>query len=146
MFVSIKNFAYKGFAMKKVFTQITLIAVFCNCYAENLNFSFINPSFLGGNPNNAPGLLNLANAQNPFKAPVDTPAEKFAKNLESAIYSKKLTSIFAASALTDPTLLGVPIQTDNSTILITESGSVRTITITDKNTGAVTTFTVDVTQ
>jgi hypothetical protein len=132
--------------MKKVFMQTMLGLVFCNCYAENLNFNFINPSFLGGNPNNAPGLLNLANAQNPFKAPVDTPAEKFAKNLESAVYSKKLTSIFAASALTDTTLLGVPIETGNSIILITESGSVRTIQVTDKNTGAVTVFTVDITQ
>ena len=135
----------KVIAMKKVFVQIMLGLMFCNCYAENLNYNFINPSFLGGNPNNAAGLLNLANAQNLFKAPVDTPAEKFAKNLESAVYSKKLTSIFAASALTDTTLLGVPIQTDNSTILITESGTVRTISITDKTTGAVTTFTVDIT-
>ena len=132
--------------MRKVFVQIMLGLMFCNCYAESLNYNFINPSFLGGNPNNAAGLLNLANAQNPYKAPVDTPAQKFAKNLESAIYSKKLTSIFAASALTDTTLLGVPIETGNSIILITESGSVRTIQVTDKNTGAVTTFTVDITQ
>ena len=132
--------------MKKVLIQSLLFGwVLGSAQAENLNYNFINPSFLGGNPNNAAGLLNLANAQNPFKAPVDTPAEKFAKNLESAVYSKKLTSIFAASALTDTTLLGVPIQTENSTILITESGTVRTISITDKTTGAVTTFTVDIT-
>jgi hypothetical protein len=30
--------------------------------------------------------------------------------------------------------------------LITESGTVRTIQVTDKNTGAVTVFTVDITQ
>ena len=133
--------------MKKVLIQSLLFGwVLGSAQAENLNYNFINPSFLGGNPNNAAGLLNLANAQNPFKAPVDTPAEKFAKNLESAVYSKKLTSIFAASALTDTTLLGVPIQTENSTILITDSGSVRTIQVTDKNTGAVTTFTVYITQ
>jgi len=132
--------------MKKVFMQTMLGLVFCNCYAENLNFNFINPSFLGGNPNNAPGLLNLANAQNPFKAPVDTPAEKFAKNLENAIYSRKLTSLFAATPLTDSSILGVPIESANSIILITESGTVRTIQVTDKNTGAVTVFTVDITQ
>ena len=132
--------------MKKVFMQIMLGLMFCNCYAENLNFNFINPSFLGGNPNNAPGLLNLANAQNPFKAPVDTPAERFAKNLESAIYSRKLTSLFAATPLTDSSILGVPIESANSIILITESGTVRTIQVTDKNTGAVTVFTVDITQ
>ena len=132
--------------MKKVFAQLTLGLVFCNCYAENLNYNFINPSFLGGNPNNAAGLLNLANAQNPFKAPVDTPAERFAKSIESAVYSKKLSSLFAADPLTDNTLVGIPIQTDNSIILIKESLNVRTITITDKATGAVTTFTVDMTQ
>jgi hypothetical protein len=132
--------------MKKVFAQLTLGLVFCNCYAENLNYNFINPSFLGGNPNNASGLLNLANAQNPFKAPVDTPAERFAKSIESAVYSKKLSSLFAADPLTDNTLVGIPIQTDNSIILIKESLNVRTITITDKATGAVTTFTVDITQ
>jgi len=132
--------------MKKVFAQLTLGLVFCNCYAENLNYNFINPSFLGGNPNNASGLLNLANAQNPFKAPVDTPAERFAKSIESAVYSKKLSSLFAADPLTDSTLVGIPIQTENSIILIKESLNVRTITITDKATGAVTTFTVDITQ
>ena len=132
--------------MKKVFAQLTLGLVFCNCYAENLNYNFINPSFLGGNPNNASGLLNLANAQNPFKAPVDTPAERFAKSIESAVYSKKLGSLFAADPLTDNTLVGIPIQTENSIILIKESLNVRTITITDKATGAVTTFTVDITQ
>jgi Type VIII secretion system (T8SS), CsgF protein len=132
--------------MKKVFAQLTLGLVFCNCYAENLNYNFINPSFLGGNPNNASGLLNLANAQNPFKAPVDTPAERFAKSIESAVYSKKLSSLFAADPLTDNTLVGIPIQTENSIILIKESLNVRTITITDKATGAVTTFTVDITQ
>jgi len=132
--------------MKKVFAQLTLGLVFCNCYAENLNYNFINPSFLGGNPNNASGLLNLANAQNPFKATVDTPAERFAKSIESAVYSKKLSSLFAADPLTDNTLVGIPIQTDNSIILIKESLNVRTITITDKVTGAVTTLTVDITQ
>jgi hypothetical protein len=132
--------------MKKVFIQIMFGFMFCNCYAENLNFNFINPSFLGGNPNNAAMLLNLANAQNQTQAPAITPSEKFAKSLESAVYSKKLTSIFEASALSDSTLLGIPIETDNSTILITESGAVRSIVITDKNTGAVTTFTVDITN
>ena len=132
--------------MKKVFAQLTLGLVFCNCYAENLNYNFINPSFLGGNPNNASGLLNLANAQNPFKVPVDTPADRFAKSIESAVYSKKLSSLFAADPLTDNTLVGIPIQTENSIILIKESLNVRTITITDKATGAVTTFTVDITQ
>ena len=140
------NCVFLRFHMKKISIHIVFVLMLGNCYGENLNFSFINPSFLGGNPNNAPGLLNLANAQNPYKAPVDTPAEKFAKNLESAIYSKKLTAIFGASAISDPTLLGTPIETSNSIILITESGSVRTIQITDKNTGAVTTFTVDITQ
>jgi hypothetical protein len=111
-----------------------------------LNYNFINPSFLGGNPNNASGLLNLANAQNPFKVPVDTPADRFAKSIESAVYSKKLSSLFAADPLTDNTLVGIPIQTENSIILIKESLNVRTITITDKATGAVTTFTVDITQ
>jgi hypothetical protein len=132
--------------MKKVCIKIMFCLIFCNSYAENLNYNFINPSFLGGNPNNAPGLLNLANAQNPYKAPVDTPAERFAKSIESAVYSKKLTALFGSSALTDNTLLGIPIETDNSIILVKESGAIRTITITDKNTGAVTTFTVDITQ
>jgi len=144
--VSIKSLSIKVLTMKKVCLSIILVLIFCNCYAENLNFNFINPSFLGGNVNNAAMLLNVANAQNQTVAPTDTPAEKFAKSLESAVYSKKLTSIFAATALTDTTLLGTPIETTTSTIVITESGSVRTIQVTDKQTGAVTTFTVDITQ
>ena len=40
--------------------------------ATELVYYPINPSF-GGNPNNAPGLMSIAQAQNGFKAPVDSP-------------------------------------------------------------------------
>jgi len=58
--------------------------------AGDLVFSFTNPTF-GGNPGNAAGLLNSANAQNSTQAPATTPAttlEKFTQSLQAAMLSK----------------------------------------------------------
>jgi len=132
--------------MKKVIIQALLLACGCaNVAAENLNFSFQNPSFLGGNPNNAAGLLNQANAQNPYKAPVDTPYEKFQKSLENAIFSRVQSTLLDArfGKITADAAVG-DFDTENYIINITKSDAdTLVVTTTDKTTGAVTTFTVD---
>ena len=65
--------------------------------ATELVYTPINPSF-GGNPNNAPGLLAQANAQNKFKAPVKSDLDAFNDNLQKAILSRlssqALTNLF----------------------------------------------------
>lgn len=63
--------------------------------AGDLVFTFTNPTF-GGNPNNAAGLLNLANAQNSTKAP-DTPTQsaldKLTGSLQAAMLAKLQSSV-----------------------------------------------------
>ena len=137
----------KLIVMKKIFIQALLLASGCaNVAAENLNFSFQNPSFLGGNPNNAAGLLNQANAQNPFKAPVETAAQKAAKSYEASVFSKINAKLLEAQFGKDDILAaGDSFTTGNFNIRV-ENGQNNqlVVTATDKVTGAVTTFTVDV--
>ena len=130
--------------MKKIFIQALLLASGCaNVAAENLNFSFQNPSFLGGNPNNAAGLLNQANAQNPFKAPVDSIAEKSAKSYEAAVFSKIQAKLLELQfgkdfALND----GQSFKTENFDIRVEEVEGKLTVIARDWVTGAETTFQV----
>ena len=120
-----------------------------NACAESLNYNFINPSFIGGNVNNSAMLLNLANAQNPYRAPVDSPAVKFQKNLEAAIFSR-IQSAYLDAKFGKPSSLINAIgeyDTVGYHISIIDSGNnILTVTTTDKTTGAVTTFTVDTSQ
>ena len=136
----------KLIVMKKVIIQALLLAGGCvNVAAENLNFNFQNPSFLGGNPNNAAGLLNQANAQNPFKAPVDTPYEKFQKSLESAIFSRLQSTLLDArfGKITADAAVG-DFDTQGYIVNISKQDeNTLIVTTTDKTTGAITTFTVD---
>ena len=114
--------------------------------AENLNYNFINPSFIGGNANNAAGLLNQANAQNRFKAPELSPYEKFEKNIQNAIFSKLQAKILDAKFPKDAAAAG-EYDTVGYHISIVDSGNnILTVTTTDKTTGAVTTFNVDTSQ
>lgn len=136
----------KLIVMKKIFIQTLLLAGGCaNVAAENLNFNFMNPSFLGGNPSNAAGLLNLANAQNPFKAPVETAAQKAAKSFESSVFSKINAKLLEAQFGSDDLLAaGDSFTTGNFDIRVEEGlNNQLVVTATDKVTGAVTTFTVD---
>ena len=137
----------KLIAMKKIVIQTLLLACGCaNVAAENLNFNFQNPSFLGGNPNNAAGLLNQANAQNPYKAPVDTALQKFQKNMESAIFSRIQSKLLEAQFGKEAPVVG-DYDTLNFRINVSDAGNnLLVVTTTDKITGAVTTFTVDTSQ
>ena len=139
----------KLIAMKKIVIQTLLFACGCaDVAAENLNFNFQNPSFLGGNPNNAAGRLNAATAQNSFKAPVVTPFEKFEKSLESAIFSRLQSSLLDAKfgKITAADAVG-EFDTLNYLISVVDAGNnLLTVTTTDKTTGAVTTFTIDAAQ
>ena len=131
--------------MKKIFIQALLLASGCaNVAAENLNFSFQNPSFLGGNPNNAAGLLNLANAQNPFKAPVETAAEKASKSYETAVFSKINAKLLEAQFGTDSLVAGDSFDTRGFNITVANGENNQlVVTAIDKVTGDKTTFTVD---
>jgi curli production assembly/transport component CsgF len=127
--------------MKKIFFSLLLTACAANgfVFAENLNFNFQNPSFIGGNVNNAASLLNLANTQNKFTAPALSPAEKFETNLQNAIFAKIQSNILnpGANPFGD-------YETVNYKISVIDSGNGKiTIKTIDKTTQAQTEFTVD---
>ena len=134
----------KLIVMKKIFIQALLLASGCaNVAAENLNFSFQNPSFLGGNPNNAAGLLNQANAQNPFKAPAESAAQKSARSYETAVFSRIQSKLLELQFGKDFTLdVGDSYKTENFDIQVREVGGQLVVIATDKVTGAETTFKV----
>jgi len=64
-------------------------------FAGDLVFSYTNPTF-GGNPLNASGFLNNANAQNTFTAPPTvqpSSLEKLTSSLQAAMLSKLQASV-----------------------------------------------------
>lgn len=110
--------------------------------ATDLVYTPINPSF-GGNPNNAPGLLAVAQAQNGFKAPTRSSLENFNNNLQNAILSRLSSEALITMFGRSSTLIPGNYDTANYTIKITDSGGgILTIETIDKVTGASATFTV----
>ena len=119
-----------------------MLLLSCAASATEMVYAPVNPSF-GGNPNNAPGLLAVAQAQNGYKAPTRTSLEAFNANLQSAVLSRlqsqSLTLMFGASS----TLVPGQYDTANYTITVTDSGNeTLTIQTTDKTSGASATFVV----
>jgi curli production assembly/transport component CsgF len=76
---------------------LALCLVSLGCAADQLVYTPVNPTF-GGNPNNAAGLLAIANAQNDYKAPVAdttalTPLQKFNQTLLNSVLGKLNTNL-----------------------------------------------------
>ena len=111
-------------------------------HATDLVYTPINPLF-GGNPNNAPGLLAQANAQNLYKAPVKSGLQAFNDNLQQAILSRlssqALTNLFGKNS----NLVPGNYDTGAYTITVTDLGNgILKIVTTDKGTGSVVSFEV----
>ena len=110
--------------------------------ATELVYAPVNPSF-GGNPNNAPGLLAIAQAQNPFKAPALTGLQNFNNSLQQAILNRLSSQSLATIFGSNSTLVPGNYDTQSYSILITDAGNGQlTIATTDKTTGATVSFTV----
>ena len=110
--------------------------------ATELVYTPIHPLF-GGNPNNAAGLLSLANAQNGYKAPAKSALQSFYDNLQQAILSRlstqALTNLFGKSS----NLVPGTYDTGAYSILVSDTGNgVLKIVTTDKASGAVVSFEV----
>jgi curli production assembly/transport component CsgF len=83
----------------KLRCALLMLASF-SCHADQLIYTPVNPTF-GGNPNNAAGLLAIANAQNSTKAPTtpttptakQTPLEKFNAALLNAVLARVNTNL-----------------------------------------------------
>ncbi|MDY7574740.1 curli assembly protein CsgF [Actimicrobium sp. CCI2.3] len=110
--------------------------------ATELVYTPVNPSF-GGNPNNAPGLLAAAQAQNGFKAPTNSPLQNFNNTLQSAILNRLSTdAVNTLFGRSNPLTPGT-YDTASYTINIADTGGGNlTIQTTDKSSGATAIFTV----
>ena len=83
--------------MKFLLSFIILMAFSVAVLADQLTHRFANPSFIGGDANKGVVLLNEANAQNGYKAPVipsatQTPLQLFASKVQTAILSALSTA------------------------------------------------------
>ena len=137
---------YSYFSIRNLAFSVLALTSVMGASATELVYVPVNPSF-GGNPNNAPGLMAIANAQNSFKAPVNSPLENFNRSLQQAILnrlsSQSLATIFGKSS----TLVPGSYDTSAYTITITDGGNgTLTIATTDKKTGATVTFEVSSTD
>ena len=133
-------FSHFSHTIRCLLPVVLLLSVATQAYATEMVYAPINPSF-GGNPNNAFGLMSIAQAQNGFKAPVDSPLQAFNLNLQRAILSRlssqAMTTMFGSSR----TLTAGNYDTAGYTIVVTDDGDdTLHITTTEKSTGAVATF------
>lgn len=111
--------------------------------ATEMVYTPVNPAF-GGNPNNASGLLAVAQAQNNNKAPTNSPLQTFNNSLQTAILSRLSTeAVNTLFGRANPLSPGT-YDTASYTINITDTGGGNlTIETTDKGSGATATFTVN---
>lgn len=119
--------------------------VFCQpALAGDLVYQPINPSF-GGNPFNSSHLLGIANAQNKFKDPDSassgSQADIFARQLQSRLLSALSSQIVDAIFGENPQQSGT-IQFGGQTITFDRGLDEVTLTITDDDTGEVTTIVI----
>jgi curli production assembly/transport component CsgF len=112
--------------------------------AQDITYQPIDPSF-GGNPFNSAHLLGIANAQNDYKDPKATAnssqADIFARQLQSRLLSALSSQIVDAIFGDNPQDNGT-ISFGGQTIEFVRSLTEVTLTITDDDTGEVTTIVI----
>ncbi|MBR0552545.1 curli assembly protein CsgF [Sphingomonadaceae bacterium LXI357] len=113
--------------------------------AQDMVYTPVDPSF-GGNPFNSSHLLGIANAQNQFKDPNSTSnsnsqADIFARQLQSRLLSALSSQIVDAIFGENPQQHGT-ISFGGQTIVFDRGIDDVTLTITDDNTGEVTTIVI----
>lgn len=112
--------------------------------AQDITYQPIDPSF-GGNPFNSAHLLGIANGQNDYKDPNATTnnsqADIFARQLQSRLLSALSSQIVDAIFGENPQESGT-ISFGGQTINFERSLTEVTLTITDDDTGEVTTIVI----
>jgi curli production assembly/transport component CsgF len=112
--------------------------------AQDITYQPVDPSF-GGNPFNSAHLLGIANAQNDYKDPKATTnssqADIFAHQLQSRLLSALSSQIVDAIFGDNPQESGT-ISFGGQTINFVRSLTEVTLTITDDDTGEVTTIVI----
>jgi len=112
--------------------------------AQDIVYQPVDPSF-GGNPFNSAHLLGIANAQNDYKDPKaassNSQADIFARQLQSRLLSALSSQIVDAIFGENPQESGT-ISFGGQTINFVRSLTEVTLTITDDETGEVTTIVI----
>ena len=112
--------------------------------AQDITYQPIDPTF-GGNPFNSAHLLGIANAQNDYRDPTATTnssqADIFARQLQSRLLSALSSQIVNAIFGENPQESGT-ISFGGQTINFVRSLTEVTLTITDDDTGEVTTIVI----
>jgi curli production assembly/transport component CsgF len=137
-------FARLTFTLQSVLPAVLMLLLGATqAGATELVYAPINPSF-GGNPNNAPGLMSIAQAQNGFKAPVDSPVQAFNLSLQRSILSRLTSQSMNTMFGTGNKLTAGNYDTVGYTIQVLDDGDgTLHITTTDKASGAVATFDIN---
>lgn len=112
--------------------------------AQDITYQPVSPTF-GGNPFNSNHILGVANAQNDYKDPrsqqTSSQAEVFARQLQSRLLSALSSQIVNAIFGDDPQERGT-ITFGGQTIQFVRSLTEVTLTITNDETGEVTTIVI----
>jgi curli production assembly/transport component CsgF len=112
--------------------------------AQDITYQPVDPSF-GGNPFNSAHLLGIANAQNKYKDPsaktTNSQADIFARQLQSRLLSALSSQIVDAIFGDNPQQHGT-VTFGGQTIVFDRGLEDVTLTITDDDTGEVTTIVV----
>jgi curli production assembly/transport component CsgF len=112
--------------------------------AQDITYQPVDPSF-GGNPFNSAHLLGIANAQNKYKDPSaqtsNSQADIFARQLQSRLLSALSSQIVDAIFGDNPQQHGT-VTFGGQTIVFDRGLEDVTLTITDDDTGEVTTIVV----
>jgi len=135
--------------MRRSFHSFALGAILLACAAtpaaaQDITYQPVDPSF-GGNPFNSAHLLGIANAQNKYKDPSaktsNSQADIFARQLQSRLLSALSSQITDAIFGDNPQQHGT-ISFGGQTIVFDRGLEDVTLTITDDDTGEVTTIVV----
>ena len=123
---------------------LLVLAAFSPAMAQDMTYQPIDPSF-GGNPFNSAHLLGVANAQNTYRDPNSTAnssqADIFARQLQSRLLSALSSQIVDAIFGENPQQSGT-ITFGGQTITFNRGLDEVTLTITDDDTGEVTTIVI----
>ncbi len=134
--------------MNKLIVMMTLAASALSApiaQAAPLVYQPVNPSF-GGSPLNGSVLLNEAQSQNNYTAPVRelSPADRLARfqdNLQNAILSRVQSAVLSKIIGVDGGLVPGTVETQDYIITVVDNGSgTVTVTTTDRTTGQTSTF------
>lgn len=132
----------------RTISAAALLAMLCiftgSAGASPLVYQPVNPSF-GGSPLNASGLLNEAQAQNNYTAPLRklSTADRlatFQQNLQNAILSRVSSTVLSTIVGVDGGLVPGTVTTQDYIITVVDNGGLVTVTTTDRTTGQTSTF------